>query len=308
MPNELVQSGEEVFILTAEQQTRQDQLCQIVDDAILSLVSAGKALETIRDERLYEEETFEEFVKERFGVEKKWAHRKIEAAGIADELQANGLPIPRSESHYTELSKFKEEELRVQIWHRVVQESPVMIDGETPMVSASQIKKIANEVIKPSGASARNITEDAKENIAKARVVVTTHEQERLGELHPTHQAVATERLKTDDKTLDEIIEDVEETVAEDAPEIEELMRQHNTAVESWVRAVRKEYDKMVQSPWIDQSTRQMLLSQLNAVFATMRLHKAHDRCTECGGTGCDSCRQTGWMTENVYNQFGGMR
>lgn len=68
----------------------------------------GKALAEIRDGRLYREEfeSFETYVKERWGWERAHAYRMIDAAGIVEDVSPIG-DKPTTESQARELSKLE---------------------------------------------------------------------------------------------------------------------------------------------------------------------------------------------------------
>ena len=70
--------------LTAFDRKRYADCCQRIADGIKTCFDVGLALTEIRDDKLYREEfdTFEEFCKQTFQLERAHAYRMIEAAEI----------------------------------------------------------------------------------------------------------------------------------------------------------------------------------------------------------------------------------
>lgn len=66
----------------------------VIERGLESFVEVGTALLRIRDEKLYREshKTFEVYCKERWGMSRSYAHRQIDAAGIAGLLPIGDVP------------------------------------------------------------------------------------------------------------------------------------------------------------------------------------------------------------------------
>jgi hypothetical protein len=91
-----------------------------------SFYTAGKALQRLRDLRLYRNthRSFDAYVKERFGYGKNNANMKILASGVVDELEKmttnGGLILPTSERQVRPLTVLEPEEQRA-AWREAVE-------------------------------------------------------------------------------------------------------------------------------------------------------------------------------------------
>ena len=72
----------------------------------------GEALLTIRDARLYRADfaTFEDYCRERWRIDRTYAHRLIDAAGVVNNLLPIGNKIPATESQTRELAPLDPEQ------------------------------------------------------------------------------------------------------------------------------------------------------------------------------------------------------
>jgi hypothetical protein len=88
------------------------------------VLAAGDALAQIRDRRLYKAtgQTFEEYVQERFSVERSRAYHLISAARVIKELRPHFkvIELPQNESAARPLMKFRGQQL-VNIWQAVLE-------------------------------------------------------------------------------------------------------------------------------------------------------------------------------------------
>jgi protein gp37 len=92
----------------------------------------GLELKAIRDGSLYATPravavagrytftTFEEYVEERWGRDRTWSHRLIEAADAAQKMLPIVNVLPTSESHVRELLKVEDDGDRARVWQAVV--------------------------------------------------------------------------------------------------------------------------------------------------------------------------------------------
>lgn len=88
---------------------RLDELECVIDRA---RIDAGEALREIRDSRLYRERgfsTFEDYCRERWGMSRIHAHRKIEASSILEALPIGNTEPPPPESQLRELAPLRDE-------------------------------------------------------------------------------------------------------------------------------------------------------------------------------------------------------
>lgn len=86
-------------VITLEEATRLGELERIVETGLTVFVAVGNALLEIRDRRLYRQNfrTFEAYCRDRWGMNRFYAHRIIDAAEVANNLLPIGN-IPQTES------------------------------------------------------------------------------------------------------------------------------------------------------------------------------------------------------------------
>jgi len=112
--------------LTAIEATTFDDLEKAIEKGLSGFVKVGRALETIRDRRLYREEfsSFEDYLQERWKISRSYAYRQIEAARVAEVVSPIGdTRAPATESVTRELAPLKAEpEQARQAWQEAVQE------------------------------------------------------------------------------------------------------------------------------------------------------------------------------------------
>ncbi len=128
--------------LTAVEATDLHDLEETIEKGLAGFVEVGRALERIRDKKLYREKfgTFEGYLKERWGLSRAHAYRQIEAAAVVGTLSPTGdTPAPVSERVARELAPVKDdpEKLR-QTWDNVVE-----LHGPKP--TAGQVREVVVE-------------------------------------------------------------------------------------------------------------------------------------------------------------------
>ena len=104
--------------LTKSEQSELARLCKVVDQGLSSFLAVGTALVEINEGRLYRQnhETFEAFVKERWGISRQRAYQLMEAAEVKDELtkifdNPSEVDLFTAESQLRELSRVGTEAL-----------------------------------------------------------------------------------------------------------------------------------------------------------------------------------------------------
>lgn len=82
---------------------------QIIAGAMAKPFEIGRALRTIRDEKLYKEthDSFEGYVSERWKITKSGAYQKIKCADVFDIISQSKLPALDNEAQATELARLK---------------------------------------------------------------------------------------------------------------------------------------------------------------------------------------------------------
>lgn len=83
-------------LLSPEERARKAELETQVMVGMAAAVLAGRALATIRDEGLYQDEfaTFEQYAQERFSISRARAYQLMNYAETAAEFEARGLQLP----------------------------------------------------------------------------------------------------------------------------------------------------------------------------------------------------------------------
>ena len=94
-----------------------------------------------------------------------------------------------------------------------------------------------------------------------------------------------------------------DETEEDDAVEV--VMKDWNSKIESWARAVVAQLKEVPQGPWIDETRIGIMRSELKSLTATVRATKAHNLCPKCDGKGCKKCRGTGFVPKVEYDSMG---
>jgi hypothetical protein len=96
--------------LAAAQRQELEALEQTIERGLATFIEVGQALAEIRESRLYRAgfDTFEDYCRERWGMERAHAYRQIEAAQVAAVLSPNG-DIPANEAQARELARLKDE-------------------------------------------------------------------------------------------------------------------------------------------------------------------------------------------------------
>ncbi len=120
-------SATKIEELTEDEEKERHRLELKVERAF---VEAGAALRQLRDRRLYRSthKTFEEYCQDRFRFQRRHCYQLIDAAGVVDNLCANGAQIlPTSERQVRFLTKLKPIE-QCSTWQKAVEKA----DGRVP--------------------------------------------------------------------------------------------------------------------------------------------------------------------------------
>lgn len=128
--------------LTGVEATDLHDLEGAIEKGLAGFVEVGRALEGIRDRRLYREKfaSFEEYLRDRWGMSRSYAYRQIDAAEIAGTVSPIGdTSAPATESVARELAPLKDapEQLH-ETWGKVVE-----LHGPKP--TAEQVRKVVAE-------------------------------------------------------------------------------------------------------------------------------------------------------------------
>ncbi len=130
MPSMSELSGAEVIPVTAvevfEELTEAEaaELHRLEHKVERAFYEAGAALRELRDKRLYRSthRTFEEYCKDRFGFQRAYPYRLIDAAAVVDNLSPIGDILPKSESQCRPLARLGPLEQCI-VWQQAVDEA-----------------------------------------------------------------------------------------------------------------------------------------------------------------------------------------
>lgn len=119
---------------------------QKIEKGLKTFYEVGRALLTIRDERLYRAEysTFEEYCAKRWGMAHRHANRLIGAVEVIDNLGPMG-PKPQSERQTRPLTQLEPEEQR-EVWQEVTERA----EAEGRKVTAKAVQTAVEEKKNPS--------------------------------------------------------------------------------------------------------------------------------------------------------------
>lgn len=134
--------------LTKSEQSELARLCKVVDEGLSSFLAVGTALVEINEGRLYRQnhETFEAFVKERWGISRQRAYQLMEAAEIKSEMSTSGL--------HQEIADEITSERQLRELSRVGTES-------LPDVVGRVAEKCKSEGVKPTAKVIRSVVDEA---------------------------------------------------------------------------------------------------------------------------------------------------
>ncbi|MCC3422820.1 MAG: hypothetical protein JGK12_02570 [Microcoleus sp. PH2017_01_SCD_O_A] len=163
-PHTIQQSEEVNAQLDIAERARLQQLESIVEQGLHTFYEVGKALEEIREQKLYREthKNFEAYCHEKWGITKRRAYQFIDAAEIMENLCTNVHNSLVKEYQIRPL-KGLPPEVQLEIWQEAVESSPNGIptgaavqrlveqrfpslgSGRTPKDTASELEKLRSD-------------------------------------------------------------------------------------------------------------------------------------------------------------------
>lgn len=123
--------------LDTQEQARLDELESKIEQGLQGFYELGKALDEIRQSRLYRQsyKNFEAYCRDRLGIARQTAHRFIAATQVVDNLAKTGLQIPKKENQVRPLAKLTPEQ-QVKIWGEAVD---LALDGQPTGASVKRL-------------------------------------------------------------------------------------------------------------------------------------------------------------------------
>ena len=192
--NTLLESEYATAQLDITERARLQELESIVEHGLQTFYKVGKALEEIREKKLYREsqKTFEAYCQDKWGIARRTADRFIAAAQVIENLTPMGVKIPANERQVRPLAGLSPE-LQLEIWQEalelspngmptgaavqrlVEQRFPSLGNGKTAKDSASELEKLRSD----NQRLREQIREQNRESDRRAAAVVLELEQLR---------------------------------------------------------------------------------------------------------------------------------
>lgn len=107
----------------------------VIERGLKTFVEVGKALMEIRDRRLYRDthETFQDYCKERWGMDRQRAYQLIKASTVAENVN-KCLQIPANEGQARELGKLPDEQ-QAEAWEEAIERT----DGKPTAAAVAEV-------------------------------------------------------------------------------------------------------------------------------------------------------------------------
>jgi len=145
------------------QRARLKELEAIVEQEVQTFYQVGKALEEIREHKLYREthKTFEAYCQDKWGIARQTANRLISAARVTEILEPIGSKIPKKENQVRPLNGLAPE-LQIEIWQEAVALAP------NGVPTGALVKRLVEE--RTSGLTVKQASRDAASELEKLRL------------------------------------------------------------------------------------------------------------------------------------------
>lgn len=123
--NTLLKSEYPTAQLDANERARLQKLESIVENGLQTFYEVGKALDEIREQKLYREsqKSFEAYCQDKWGIVRRTADRLIGAARVIENLTPMGVKIPAHERQVRPLAGLSPEQ-QLEIWQEALESSP----------------------------------------------------------------------------------------------------------------------------------------------------------------------------------------
>ncbi len=123
--NTLLESEYATAQLDVTERARLEELESIVEKGLQTFYEVGKALDEIREQKLYWEshKSFDAYCLEKWGIAKQTAKRFIAAPQVIENLTPMGVKIPANERQVRPLTGLSPE-LQLEIWQETLESSP----------------------------------------------------------------------------------------------------------------------------------------------------------------------------------------
>jgi hypothetical protein len=186
--------------LDVAERARLQELESIVEHGLQIFYEVGKALDEIREQKLYREthKTFEAYCLDNWGLGRRTADRFIAAAQVIENLRPIGLKIPTKENQVRPLTGLPPE-LQLEIWQEALESSP------NGMPTGAAVKRLVEDRFPSSGSGLRG-KDDASEleklRSDNQRLREQIREQNRERDRRAASVALELEQLRAENRQL----------------------------------------------------------------------------------------------------------
>ena len=186
--------------LDVTERARLEELESIVEKGLQTFYEVGKALDEIREQKLYREshKTFDAYCREKWGIAKQTANRFIAAAQVIENLTPMGVKIPANERQVRPLTGLSPE-LQLEIWQEALESSPNGIP------TGAAVQRLVEQRF-PSLGSGRTGKDDASEleklRSDNQRLREQIREQNRERDRRAAAVALELEQLRAENRQL----------------------------------------------------------------------------------------------------------
>ena len=147
--------------LSIVEAARLENLEEVISHGLQSFVDVGRSLAEIRDGRLYRQshDTFEDYCRAKWSIERAHAYRLVEAAEVVDRLSPTGDILPVNERQARPLTQLPPDE-QAEAWQEAVDTAPA---GK---VTAAHVADVVERRTKPTpitGPLVVNVAEESKQ-------------------------------------------------------------------------------------------------------------------------------------------------
>lgn len=186
--------------LDVAQRARLQELESIVEHGLQIFYEVGKALDEIREQKLYREthKTFEAYCLDNWGLGRRTADRFIAAAQVIENLRPIGLKIPTKENQVRPLTGLPPE-LQLEIWQEALESSP------NGMPTGAAVKRLVEDRFPSSGSGLRGKDEASELEKLRSdnqRLREQIREQNRERDRRSAAVALELEQLRAENRQL----------------------------------------------------------------------------------------------------------
>lgn len=136
-------------LLNKEELNELERCEVVIKQGLQTFIEVGQALLTIRDKRLYKAEfkTFEEYCRNKWKFEDRYARRLIEATKVIQNLESGpiGPILPKTETQARPLTKL-EPEVQSEVWSEVVAQHGENITAPKVQAIADQYSEVNDQI------------------------------------------------------------------------------------------------------------------------------------------------------------------